>query len=105
MKKTIVNLLLFLPFSFIILLPYFFKNQEDEEEDFLEEDEQEYGYIRVAMVDNKAYWIINNQLYEADMIGEEIDRENSRVVNAFDLDFKQVSKMMEILDGIQDWKN
>jgi hypothetical protein len=101
MKKAIAVIFSMLPLSFIMLLGFFLQKEEGLEEDFVEDEE----YIRIAVFEDKAYWVINNSLYEADFIDGEIDKENSKAVDAFNLDFKQVNKMMEVLDGIQDWKN
>lgn len=98
----------FFPLSFIILLSSL--EIEVVEEDFDMNDIFDYEkenekYLRVAIVEDKAYWVINNILYEADVVDEEIVKEEARPVDAFDMDFKEVSKMMAILDNIQDWKN
>lgn len=104
-----------LPLSFVILIasleieiieeeldmdldkPY---NYEDDD-DYEEED----GYLKVAIVEDKAYWVVNNIFYEAEVIDDEILKEDAKPVDAFDMDFKDVTKMMIILDSIQDWKN
>jgi hypothetical protein len=95
-----------LPLSFLLLLQYTFQvieEEEDDDEDFNYEDEE--GYLKVAIVEDKAYWISNNILYETEVIDEEIIKEDARPVDAFHMDFKEVNKMMTILDSIQDWKN
>ena len=99
----------FLPLSFILLLSSLEVTIIDEELDmndvFNHDDEEDERYLKVAIVEDKAYWVVNNTLYEADVIGEEIMKEEARPVDAFDMDFKEVTKMMTILDNIQDWKN
>ena len=99
----------FLPLSFILLLPSLEVTIIDEELDmndvFNHDDEEDERYLKVAIVEDKAYWVVNNTLYEADVVGEEIMKEEARPVDAFDMDFKEVTKMMTILDNIQDWKN
>lgn len=77
-------------------------NTQDDDMDF---DEEEESFLKVAIVEDKAYWVVNNTLYEADIVDEEIVKEDARPVNAFDMDFKEVGRMMTILDSIQDWKN
>lgn len=106
--KILARLMPFFPLSFIILLSSL--EIEVVEEDFDMNDIFDYEkenekYLRVAIVEDKAYWVINNILYEADVVDEEIVKEEARPVDAFDMDFKEVSKMMAILDNIQDWKN
>ena len=99
----------FLPLSFILLLSSLEVTIIDEELDmsdvFDHDDEEDERYLRVAIVEDKAYWVVNNTLYEADVIDEEIMKDDARPVDAFDMDFKEVTKMMTILDNIQDWKN
>ena len=107
--KFLANLMPFLPLSFILLLYSLEITIIDEELDMSDvfdyEEEDDERYLRVAIVEDKAYWVVNNTLYEADVIDEEIMKEDARPVNAFDMDFKEVTKMMTILDNIQDWKN
>ena len=99
----------FLPLSFILLLSALEVTIIDEEFDmhdvFDHDDEEDERYLRVAIVEDKAYWVVNNTLYEADVVDEEIMKDYARPVDAFDMDFKEVTKMMTILDNIQDWKN
>jgi hypothetical protein len=103
MVKKIVSILFsFLPLSFILLIPYWLDNEDYIEEEMEEEEER---FIRVAMFEDKAYWVVDNALYCADVVDGEIIKENSEKVNAFDLDFKEVNNMMNILDGIKDWKD
>jgi len=61
--------------------------------------------LKVAIVEDKAYWVVNNMFYEADVVDEEIVKEEARPVNAFDMNVRDVNKMMTILDSIEDWKN
>ena len=107
--KFLANLMPFLPLSFILLLSSLEVTIIDEELDmsdvFDHDDEEDERYLRVAIVEDKAYWVVNNTLYEADVIDEEIMKDDARPVDAFDMDFKEVTKMMTILDNIQDWKN
>lgn len=107
--KFLANLMPFLPLSFILLLSSLEVTIIDEELDmndvFDHDDKEDERYLKVAIVEDKAYWVVNNTLYEADVVGEEIIKEEARPVDAFDMDFKEVTKMMTILDNIQDWKN
>ena len=98
----------FFPLSFIILLSALEIDIIEEDfdmNDIFDHEQENEKYLKVAIVEDKAYWVVNNTLYEADVVDEEILKEEARVVDAFDMDFKQVTKMMAILDNIQDWKN
>jgi hypothetical protein len=101
-KKVLAILLPFFPLSFILFIGLFL--QIAEEEDALEENEDE-NFIKVAIVEDKAYWVINNILYEADVVDGEIEKEEASPVDAFKMNYKEVNKLMSILDNMQDWKN
>ncbi len=102
MKKALAILLPFFPLSFILFIGLFL--QIAEEEDALEENEDE-NFIKVAIVEDKAYWVINNILYEANVVDGEIEKEEASPVDAFKMNYKEVNKLMSILDNMQDWKN
>jgi hypothetical protein len=104
----------FLPLSFILLLSSLEVTIIEEELDMDDpydyerdgyDEEEDDRYLKVAIVEDKAYWVVNNVFYEADVVDEEILKEDAKPVDAFDMDFKEVTKMMTILDNIQDWKN
>jgi len=109
MKYIGTAMLLLFPFSFIIFGRYIVQaclnyNKEDYmHENF--DDEDEDNFIKVAVVEDKAYWIINNVLYQADVVDGEIAKEEAEPVDAFDMEFNDVNKLMNILDNMQDWKN
>ena len=112
--KLLARLMPFLPLSFILLLSSLEVTIIDEELDMNDpydyekddyDEEEDDRYLKVAIVEDKAYWVVNNVFYEADVVDEEILKEDAKPVDAFDMDFKEVTKMMTILDNIQDWKN
>ena len=70
-----------------------------------ENTNEEKGFIRVAIVEDKAYWIIENTLWQAQVVDGEIMKDDARPIDAFDIDYKELNKMMNILDHMQDWKN
>jgi hypothetical protein len=92
----------FLPLSFLFLFDFVVYEKEEELDDPTEEDE---NFIRVAIVEDKAYWIVHNVLYQANVVDGEIEKEYAEPVNAFDMEFKDVNMLMNILDNMQDWKN
>lgn len=100
-----------MPLSFLLLIGYTTNETNDEEEeeklffDDYDDEEEDERYLKVAIVDDKAYWVVNNTFYQAEIIDDEIIKEDARPVDAFDIDFKDVNKMMTILDSIEDWKN
>jgi len=104
-KKTVAAIVSFLPLCFMYLMPYLLyllkeylvnKDMDDEEQD---------NFMKVAIVEDKAYWIVGNVLYQTDFIDGEIIKEYAEPVNAFDMDYREVNKLMMVLDNMQDWKN
>jgi GTP-binding protein EngB required for normal cell division len=57
--------------------------------------------ISVAIVNNKAYWVKDNNFYTAsiDAIGE-IDTDNAEVVDVFSLSEPEMKNLLKILDSI-----
>ena len=112
--KLLARLMPILPLSFIMLLAYLEVSIVEEEidmdkpydyEDDFDDEEEDDRYLKVAIVEDKAYWVVNNIFYEADVIDEEIMKDDAKPVDAFDMNMRDVNKMMTILDNIQDWKN
>ena len=105
MRKVISILLPFLPFSFLLLLQWALNVTIEEEMHQEVEENDDENYIKIALVEDKAYWIIDNVLYEADVIDGDIQKEYASPVDAFEMDYMEVNRLMHILDNIQDWKN
>ena len=62
----------------------------------MEDDEE----INVAVVENKAYWVIQNIFYQADIVNGEIDKTSSKPIDAFDMSNGDIRKMLFILDHL-----
>jgi hypothetical protein len=103
MKRILMFLFPFLPTSFLLLFTFVVSTEEEQLDHQPDEDEE--NYIKVAIVEDTAYWVINNVLYQADVVDEEIQREYAKPVDAFEMDYKEVNRLMNILDNMQDWKN
>ena len=69
-------------------------------EEEMEEDEEDF--ISVAVIEDKAYWVINNMFYQADIIDGEVDKNSSRPVDAFKMSSKEINKMLSILDNLSE---
>ena len=67
-------------------------------EEEVEEDTDEY--VSVAVVEDKAYWVVNNTFYVAEIVDGEIDKSSSRPVNAFEMSGTDIKKMLFILDNL-----
>ena len=68
--------------------------------DLVEEDREDF--ISVAVIEDKAYWVINNMFYQADIIDGEVDKTSSRPVDAFQMSSKEINKMLSILDNLSE---
>lgn len=68
----------------------------------LEEMDQEEQAINVAVVEDKAYWVIENAFYQADVINGVIDKSTSQPINAFDMSRGDITKMLFILDHLEE---
>ena len=64
------------------------------------EMEEKYEEVTIAIVEEKAYWVLNNIFYEADIVNDEIDRDTSRPIDAFKMSNGDVTKMLFILDNL-----
>jgi hypothetical protein len=63
-------------------------------------EDEDYA-VSVAIIEDKAYWVVDNMFYQADLtIDGEIDRSSSRPVDAFEMSNKDVTKMLFILDNL-----
>lgn len=66
----------------------------------LEEMEDPEEYVHVAIIENKAYWVIGNVFYQADIVDGEVNKESSRPIDAFKMSSKDLTKMLYILDNL-----
>lgn len=68
----------------------------------VEEVDQEDDFVSVAIIEDKAYWVVDNIFYQADIVDDEIDKTSSRPVDAFKMSSKEISKMLFILDNLSE---
>lgn len=69
----------------------------------VEEEMKEDGdyAVSVAIIEDKAYWVVDNIFYQADLTMDgEIDRSSSRPIDAFEMSNKDITKMLFILDNL-----
>lgn len=72
------------------------------EEEMEEDVEEDSMGINVAFVDDKAYWVLDNTFYQADIIDGEIDRESSRPIDTSSMSYRDMGKMLFILDHLKE---
>jgi hypothetical protein len=58
--------------------------------------------IKVIIMDDQAYWVKDNVFYTADMSGEIVDKETTRVVDTMTMNRIQLDKMMFIIDKLRE---
>lgn len=107
---TIILFALFSPIAFvwdwILTTIYLLKtNKSDKIFDSIVNDEQDMEEekeveISVAIIEDKAYWVVDNTFYVAEVVDGEIDRSSSRPVDPFTMSSSDVRKMLFILDNI-----
>jgi hypothetical protein len=56
--------------------------------------------IRVAIVENKAYFVHENTFYTASLVDGEVDRSSASPINAFDMNKKEMKLLLSILDNM-----
>lgn len=70
--------------------------------DVEEEMEDEEVSISVAFFDDKAYWVFDNTFYQADIIDGEVDKESSKPIDASNMSYRDMTKMLFILDHLNE---
>lgn len=68
--------------------------------EFLSKDE-----IRVVLSDTHAYWILDNHLYQAEIIGGKIDDSTKKVVDTMAMSKVELDKMFFIVQKLTEGKN
>lgn len=58
--------------------------------------------VRIAMLDDKAYWVQDNIFYEADIIDDDPDIESARPIDAMTISDKEIDKLLFILDTLNE---
>lgn len=76
--------------------------ENDSDEDFFFDDEEEYQkeVVRVAVYEDKAYWVYENVFYESE-VTREPDFSTAQAVDTMSLTPKELNQLMAILDELQ----
>lgn len=74
--------------------------ETDDLDDFIQEQDDE-KVIRVAVYDDKAYWVHDNVFYESDTVREP-DFTTARPVDTMSMSGKQINKLLSILDELKE---
>ena len=78
---------------------YHHLHDDDDLEDLIMEENMEI--VRVAVYEDKAYWVHNNVFYESE-ITREPDWETARPIDTSKLSNKEMSKLLKVLDDLKD---
>lgn len=65
---------------------------------------KEKGRIKVIVLENQAYWVSDNIIYEAEAIDGEIQRHTAKPVDIDSLSKRDLDKMLFVLDCLKDGK-
>jgi len=59
-------------------------------------------YMKIMIVDNKAYWIKDNKFMVADIVDGQVDKSNSQEVDTMSMDKVQLDEMMFIVEKLRE---
>lgn len=59
-------------------------------------------FLKVFVTEGKAYWIKDNRVYVAEMIGKAIDNDTATEVDMMSMDSVQLKKMLFIIDKLKE---
>jgi hypothetical protein len=112
--ESLMNILVVVPWVLTVLLllliiyiqnkngvdfdDHFDLDNEDLIPDWVNEDSM--GVIRVAVVDDKAYWVKNNVFYEAEVISEP-DFSTAQPIDTMSLSKRKLNELLIILDELE----
>jgi hypothetical protein len=71
----------------------------EDDDDFMYDDE-DHEVVRVAVYDEKAYWVYENVFYESD-VTREPDFTTARPIDTMSMSPKQLNKLLSILDELE----
>lgn len=73
-------------------------------EDFFMDDDHDKEIVKVAVYEDKAYWVYDNVFYESDIVREP-DFTTARPIDTMSLALKDLNKLLSILDDLEDSEN
>jgi len=89
-----------IPWVFGVISLLFVMNKKSRQplEEFMEDDYEES--VRVAILDDKAYWVYHNTLYETDVYDGDPDFDSAQPVDTMSLPHKELDRLLYILDSL-----
>jgi hypothetical protein len=76
------------------------RHDEYEDDDDFMFDDEDHEVVRVAVYDEKAYWVHENVFYESD-VTREPDFTTARAIDTMSMSPKQLNKLLNILDELE----
>lgn len=73
---------------------------DDENPFMFDDDEEEREVVRVAVYEDKAYWVYDNVFYQSE-VTREPDFSTAEAIDTMSLNPKELNKLMSILDELQ----
>jgi hypothetical protein len=83
----------------MVLLFVIKNNSKNTNEEFTEYGDEEES-VRVAILDDKAYWVYHNTLYETEVYGGDPDFDSAQPVDTMSLPHKELNRLLYILDSL-----
>jgi hypothetical protein len=83
----------------IFLLLILKNNSKNTNEEFIDYEDEEES-VRVAILDDKAYWVYHNTLYETDVYDGDPDFDSAQPVDTMSLPHKELNRLLYILDSL-----
>ena len=100
-----MTLLIVLPWLLTLVtlfaIMFFSKSKQQGGEQVVDEEDMEI--VRVAVYDEKAYWVYDNVFYEAE-VTREPDFETARPIDTTSIPEKKVAELFAILDELKNEK-
>jgi hypothetical protein len=56
--------------------------------------------IKVAIIDNRAFWVHDNKFYTSNIVDGRIDDEHAEEINAYSLSDNEMNLLLEVLDNL-----
>lgn len=78
--------------------------KDEMSEDFFMDDDHDREIVRVAVYEDKAYWVYDNVFYESE-VTREPDFTTARPIDTMALDPKELDRLLNILDELEDSEN
>jgi hypothetical protein len=78
-----------------------FEEDHDDHDDFFDQAKE---VVRVAVYEDKAYWVYDNVFYESE-VTREPDFETARPIDTMDMAPNQLKELLSILDELEEHKN